>query len=68
MDEEKFNIETRKFLKKAGINCQQLIEQHVRDAIKAGRIVGHEQLEARITLEIGMIGLKESIDGTISLK
>jgi predicted transcriptional regulator len=68
MDEEKFNMEMRKFLKKVGINSQRLIEQHVREAIAAGRIEGHEQLEVRATLEIEGLGLKEPIDGKIKLE
>ena len=68
MDEERFNMEMRKFLKKVGINSQRLIEQYVRDAIEDGRIEGHEQLEVRATLEIEGLGLKEPIDGIIRLE
>ena len=67
MDEEKFNIEMRKFLKKVGITSQRLIEQHVRDAVAAGRLKGGEQLDVRATLEIGELGLTEPIDGKIRL-
>lgn len=68
MDEEKFNLEMRKFLKKVGITSQRLIEQHVRDAIAAGRIEGNEQLTVRATLEIDGLELKEPIDGKIRLE
>lgn len=68
MNEEKFNIEMRKFLKKVGITSQRLIEQHVRDALAAGRIAGNEKLEIRATLEIEDVGLKEPIHGQIDLE
>lgn len=68
MDEEKFNIEMRKFLKKVGITSQRLIEQQVRDAIAAGKIEGNEQLEVRATLEIEELELKEAINGKIRLE
>ena len=68
MDEEKLNIEMRKFLKKVGITSQRLIEQHIRDAIAAGSIQGHEQLDVRATLEIEQLGLNEPIDGIIRLE
>jgi len=68
VNEEKFNIEMRKFLKKVGVTSQRLIEQHVRDAIANGRIEGNEQLEIRATLEIEGLGLKEPINGRINLE
>ena len=68
MDEEKFNIEMRKFLKKVGITSQRLIEQHVRDAITTGRIEGNEELTVRATLEIDGLELKAPIDGKIRLE
>lgn len=67
MNEEKFNIEMRKFLKKVGITSQRLIEQHVRDAVADGRLEGNEQLQICATLEIEELGLKEPIDGSIRL-
>ena len=67
MDEEKFNIEMRKFLKKVGITSQRLIEQHVREAVAAGGLKGGERLDVRATLEIEALGLKEPIDGQITL-
>ena len=67
MDEEKFNIEMRKFLKKVGITSQRLIEQHVRDAVAAGRLGGGATVDVRATLEIEELGLKEPIEGQIRL-
>ena len=67
MNEEVFNMEIRKFLKKVGINSQREIEQAVRDALAGSKIGGTEVLPARMTLTIDKIGLTVSIDGSIAL-
>ena len=48
MDEEVFNIQLRKFLKKVGIQSQREIEQAVRLAISAGTLGATETLTARV--------------------
>ncbi|MCG6871803.1 MAG: DUF6494 family protein [Gammaproteobacteria bacterium] len=68
MNEEKFNIEVRKFLKKVGINSQREIEQAVRAAIASGALKGDESLTVTATLEIGDLSLSERIDGRINLE
>ena len=68
MNEEKFNIEMRKFLKKVGITSQRIIEQAVRNAISEGTMTGNEQVEVRATLEIKSLGINEPIEGKISLE
>ena len=68
MNEEKFNIEVRKFLKKVGINSQREIEQAVRAAIASGTLKGDETLAVTATLEIADLGLSERIDGRITLE
>ena len=40
MDEDVFNIQLRKFLKKVGIQSQREIEQAVRDGIASGALQG----------------------------
>ncbi len=67
MDEEQFNIEIRKFLKKVGITSQREIERAVREAIASGGISGNETLSVRITLELGQLDLTLPIDGEIKL-
>ena len=67
MDEEQFNIEIRKFLKKVGITSQREIESAVRTAIASGGISGTETLKVRVTLELGELGLSLPIDGEIKL-
>ena len=52
MDEDAFNLSTRKFLKKLGITAQREIERGVRDRIEAGSLEGDERLPARAVVRI----------------
>ena len=67
MDEEAFNLSTRRFLKRLGVTSQREIEQGVRDQIEAGNLSGNERLPARATVTVE--GLQETIvvEGDISL-
>ncbi len=67
MDEEKFNLQLRKFLKNVGINSQREIEKSVREAIASGTLTDDEILNAHVTLNIPEINLKTNIDGQIKL-
>ncbi len=67
MDEDQFNLEIRRFLKKVGITSQREIEKAVRAAIGQGKLTGDETLAVRINLELGEIGLSLAIDGEIKL-
>jgi len=68
MNEDRFNMEIRKFLKKVGVTSQREIERAVQDGLAAGRLNGDETLKARITLSIDGLDLSHEIDGDISLK
>ena len=68
MDEDLFNMELRKFLKKVGVTSQREIEQAVRDAVESGELAGSEKLAARMTLTIPAIGLDVAIDDEIGLE
>jgi len=68
MDEDVFNIELRKFLKKVGVTSQREIEQAVRDGIESGELTGHETLKAKITLTIEGLDVSHEIEGDISLQ
>ena len=67
-DEEKFNMEVRKFLKKVGVTSQREIESAVRAGLEGGRLKGNEQLKARMKLEITELDLRFDIDGDIALR
>ncbi len=67
MNEDVFNLEIRKLLKKVGITSQREIERSVREALDAGRLKGNETLKATVTLELTDLGVKHIIDGEIAL-
>ncbi len=68
MNEEIFNMEIRKFLKKVGVTAQREIEEAVRNAIKSGKLKGGETLKASVTLTLSGAGLDTRIDGDIALQ
>jgi hypothetical protein len=67
MNEDTFNIELRKFLKKVGVTSQREIEQAVRDGIESGKLTGEETLRASVTLRIEGLDVEHKIEGAISL-
>ncbi len=68
MNEDKFNLEMRAFLKKVGITSQREIEKTVRDALERGSLQGSEQLAVKVTLEIENPPTSKTIEGSISLE
>lgn len=67
MDEDRFNIEVRKFLKEVGITSQREIERAVREALASGRIKGNEKLSVSARIEIEGVGLEHEVKGKIAL-
>ncbi len=67
MNEETFNLELRKFLKKFGITAQREIERAVKDAIESGALTGSETLNVKATLEIEGVLTDLVVDGEIAL-
>ena len=68
MDEDTFNMQTRKFLKKVGINAQREIERAVRDGLASGQLSGNERLSAAVTLKIPALGVEVDIQDDIALE
>ncbi|HKK04335.1 MAG TPA: DUF6494 family protein [Gammaproteobacteria bacterium] len=68
MDEEVFNMQVRKFLKKVGITAQQEIERAVRAALEAGELGGDETLQASVTLDVPSLALRVEIGDAIRLE
>ncbi len=68
MNEDIFNMEVRKFLKKVGVTSQREIDQAVREALDSGKLKGTETLRAKVTLTLDGVGLKTDIDGEIALE
>ncbi len=67
MDEDIFNMELRKFLKKVGVTSQREIEGAIRDEVASGKLKGDETVKAKVTLTLEGVGLSYDIDGDISL-
>ena len=67
MDDDQFNMNIRKYLKKVGITSQREIENAVRAALDNGDISGDETLGVKVTLAIGTLNLSVDIDGEIGL-
>jgi hypothetical protein len=63
MDEQRFNMSMRKFLKEVGITSQQAIERVVRDESLGGK----GKLKVKMVLTGGDTGLKHVVDGEIDL-
>lgn len=67
MNEETFNLQIRKFLKKVGISSQREIEKAVRKAIENGKISGDGKLHATVTLRVPEVGIELDIEDEIAL-
>jgi hypothetical protein len=62
MDDERFNMSLRKYLKRVGVTSQQAIERQVREAG-----LEHGQLEVRMVLTIAGQDFAHAVDGVIEL-
>lgn len=67
MNDELFNLELRKFLKRFGITAQREIERAVDTGIKHGSLKGTEVLPVRATLTIPGVLAELHIEGEIAL-
>jgi tRNA(Ser,Leu) C12 N-acetylase TAN1 len=67
MDEDRLNMEVRKFLKAVGVTSQREIEAAVREAVSTGKIKPDATLAVKMTLRLPGIGLQREIDGAIAL-
>jgi hypothetical protein len=67
MDEEVFNLELRKFLKKFGITAQRGIEKAVQRGIQSGTLTGAETLTVRARLAIDGLPPEIVVEGSIGL-
>jgi len=67
VDEDRLNIEIRKFLKQVGVTSQREIEKAVRDAIESGSLPDSGALAARMTLTVPALGLEHVVDRELSI-
>jgi hypothetical protein len=67
LDEDKFNLEIRKFLKVVGITSQREIEQAVRAGLEAGTLKPGDSVDAKVTLELPALGVQHVISEKLDL-
>ena len=67
MNEDRFNMDIRKFLKVVGVTSQRQIETAVRDALAKGKLNNTTLLKPRVTLSLPELGLEHVVDGEIGL-
>ena len=67
MDEEVFNMQLRRFLKKVGIQSPRDIELAVRQGIEKGTLESTDKLNAQVLLQVPAVGLKVTIEDEIAL-
>ena len=67
MNEDRFNMSVRKFLKMVGVTSQREIENAIHKAVKAGGLRGDETVRAKVTLTIEAVGLKHEVEDQIEL-
>ncbi len=68
MDEERFNLDMRKFLKTFGVTAQREIEKAVAAALESGRLQGHETLAVRAVLTVEGLLPEHVVNGKIALE
>lgn len=64
MDQEKFNLSMRKFLKQVGVTSQQQIE----DTVRNGDLAGRDTLKVKVVLTAEETGLNHVVEGEIDLR
>jgi hypothetical protein len=67
MNDDVFNLELRKFLKRFGVTAQRAIEQAVQSGLEQKQLTGHEVLPVRATLTIPGLLADFVIEGDIAL-
>jgi len=67
MNEDRFNMDIRKYLKTVGVTSQREIELAVRDALEKGKLSERTLLKPKMILRIPEIGLEHVLDGEIGL-
>ena len=67
MNEDRFNMDIRKFLKVVGVTSQRENETAVRDALAKGRLKENMLLKPKVTLSIPELGVEHVVDGEIGM-
>jgi hypothetical protein len=67
MNEDRFNMDIRKFLKLVGVTSQREIEMAARAALAKGALAETAVLKPRMTLTIPELGVEHVVEGEIGL-
>ena len=67
MNDDVFNLELRKFLKRFGVTAQRVIEQAVQSGLEQQKLTGHEVLPIRATLTMPGLLADFVLEDTIAL-
>jgi uncharacterized protein DUF6494 len=67
MNEDRFNMDIRRFLKLVGVTSQRQVEIAVRKALARGTLAETALLKPKVTSSIAEIGLDHICDGEIGL-
>ena len=65
LDEDKLNMQVRKFLKKVGITSQREIEKALHELDQRGELPATHPIEAVVTLRVEALGIEHRIEGEI---
>ena len=68
MNEDKFNMEIRRFLKQVGVTSQREIEHAIMKVVETGELKGTETFDIKMTLEAPSIGITHCIEGKIAME
>ena len=68
INEELFNLSTRKLLKNVGINSQRIIETKIREAVEAGKIDTSRSVIVSLQLSIQELNINEEIEGKVEVE
>jgi hypothetical protein len=66
-DDDKLNLEIRKFLKRVGITSQREIERAIYAAVEGGQLDADGTVHARVTMELPDLGKTLVIDADLQL-
>jgi acetylornithine deacetylase/succinyl-diaminopimelate desuccinylase-like protein len=68
MNEETFNLEIRKFLKRFGVSAQRALEEAVREGLETGVIAGDATLEVEARLSIRALDAEHVVQDEVRLE
>jgi 16S rRNA U516 pseudouridylate synthase RsuA-like enzyme len=66
-DDDKLNLEIRKFLKKVGITSQREIERAIYAAVESGQVDADGKVRARVTMELPDLGKTVVLEADLEL-